>query len=73
MHEAAEAGDSYQVETLDGKYCLWMPGCVGVESTLAGARHNWKHRLGDKVRLMRVLPGSGVGCMYVEYAGEAVL
>lgn len=73
MAEAATAGDSFKVETSDGKAALWMPGCVGVDQTLVAARKHWRSRLGQMVKIWRVLPGSGIGCMYLEDAGQAAL
>lgn len=75
MHEAVEAGDCYQLETLDGKHHLTFPGCAGLEETLHAARkpRNWGHRVGETIRAYRVLPGSRIGCMLLESAGEVVL
>lgn len=74
MAEAAAAGDSYQLVAPDGR-SLWMPGIRGIKATLKAARSHqaWAHRIGQRVKIERVLPGSGVGSMYVEEVGEATL
>lgn len=73
LREAIEAGDWYELERLDTGGRLSMPGCRGLRATLraAGGRHRWP--AGTRVRAQRVLPGSQIGCMYVEDAGEHVI
>jgi len=71
--EAAAAGDAYQVETIDGKHHLFMPGSRGIEQTLRSVRKHWKNRIGQRVRIYRVLPGSRTGAMILEEAGERTL
>lgn len=71
--EASSAGDSYQVETLDGKHHLYMPGSRGITQTLRNVRKHWKHRIGERVRIYRVLPGSRTGAMVLQEAGERTL
>lgn len=73
ISEAAAAGDAFQVETMDGKHQLFMPGSRGVKETLRHVRRHWKHRLGQRVRIYRVLPGSRIGAMVLQEHSEATL
>jgi hypothetical protein len=73
LAQAATAGDSYQVETLDGKHYLYMPGSRGLAETLRHTRKHWPQRIGMDIHVYRVLPGSRTGAMVLEDAGRVTL
>lgn len=69
IEKAVEAGDWYRVELVsdDDRTSAWeslMPGCAGIQDTLAVARLNWYGRIGERVRLSRILEWNAGAVVY---------
>ena len=77
MRAASDAGDWYVVEFRDERG-TWLaestcPGTAGIDEAVYAARLNHPRRIGQFAHIKRVLPGSQIGCMFVEDAGTITL